>query len=242
MNYRLHIYDDEVSTSHALADLISEKANSKASNSEKLNIAVSGGKTPSLLFALLAQEYNNSIPWNSVRFFWVDERCVEPTDPESNYGMTYNTLLKNINIPDENIFRMKGELIPEIEAGRYQKQLLNELPVRNGFPVFDLVLLGIGDDGHTASIFPNDMSLLDSELSVSVASHPVSGQKRITLTGKTICNANQVVFFVTGANKSKIVQQIVTKMPEAAKYPSSYIHDIEWNADFYLDKVAAEKI
>ena len=239
MNYRLHIYDDPELTAHALAELISEKAKTKASTSQKLNIAISGGKTPSILFTLLAQKYKNVIPWDAIRFFWVDERCVEPTNSESNFGMTYDALFRFAFINPGNLFRMKGEAVPEDESERYQKLLWDKLPVRNQFPVFDLILLGIGDDGHTASIFPDNLSLLNSDRWVNVAKHPVSGQKRITLTGKTICNANQVVFFVTGANKSEIVNQIVNKKPEATKYPASYIHDFEGNSDFYIDKEAA---
>ncbi len=239
MNYRLHIYDDPELTARELAELISEKANSKANNAEKLNIAVSGGKTPSLLFTLLAQEYAKIIPWDAVRFFWVDERCVEPTDSESNFGMVYDVLFRYAFINSDNLYRMKGENVPEDETERYQKLLWDKLPVRNKFPVFDLVLLGIGDDGHTASIFPDNLSILNSDSTVEATKHPVSGQKRITLTGRTICNANKVIFFVTGANKSKIISQIINKKPESKKYPASYIHDIEGNADFYIDKFAA---
>ncbi|HRZ98291.1 MAG TPA: 6-phosphogluconolactonase [Paludibacter sp.] len=242
MNYRLHTYEDPELTARALAELITEKAKTKAMNSEKLNIAVSGGKTPSILFTLMAQEFYNVIPWNSVRFFWVDERCVEPTDPESNFGMTYDAFFRFAYINPANLFRMKGEDVPDDEVERYQKLLWDELPVKNKFPVFDLILLGIGDDGHTASIFPDNLALLRSDFSVAVAKHPFSGQKRITLTGKTLCNAHQVVFFITGLNKSEIVHQIINKKPEAKKYPASYIHDNEGNIDFYLDNQAAAKL
>ncbi len=242
MNYRLHIYDDPELTARALAELISEKAITKANNSQKLNIAVSGGKTPSILFTLLAKEYRNAIPWNAIRFFWVDERCVEPTDSESNFGMTYDALFRYAFINPENLFRMKGEAVPEDEAVRYQKLLWDELPVRNKFPIFDLILLGIGDDGHTASIFPDNLSLLNSDSSVEVAKHPTNGQKRITLTGKTICNSNQVVFFITGINKSEIVKQIANKNTEAKKYPASYIYDYDGSADIYMDEDAATKL
>jgi len=194
MNHKLHIYENAESASRAVAELIKDEAGLKESESEKLNIAISGGSTPKFLFTLLAEEYEKSIPWKSVRLFWVDERCVEPSHIESNFGMTYDALLRKSVIPAQNIFRMKGEDFPEDEAERYSKLLWKELPVRNGFPVFDIILLGMGDDGHTASIFPNDMTLMSADISVGVGVHPVSGQKRITLTGKTICNAEQTVF------------------------------------------------
>jgi 6-phosphogluconolactonase len=242
MNHKLHIYENAAEVSRAVAELIKDQAIAKKSEGKKLNIAVSGGNTPKQLFILLAEEYEQAIPWETVRLFWVDERCVEPTHSESNFGMTYDALLHNSFIPGENIFRMKGEDIPAYEAERYQKLLLNELAARNGFPVFDLILLGMGDDGHTASIFPNDMSLLDSEFSVSVGVHPASGQKRITLTGNTINNAKQLVFLVTGENKAEILKQIIDKVPIAATYPASHVHDFSGNAEFYIDNAAASKL
>lgn len=241
MNYQLHIFDNAELTARAVAELIKEK--SKIINSEKFNIAISGGKTPLLLYNLLAKnEYRQEINWDNLRFFWVDERCVEPADPESNYGMTYDALFRFTLNNHNNVFRMKGENVPEDEAEQYRNLLWNKLPVKNKFPVFDLILLGIGDDGHVASIFPDNLSLLQSELSVEVVKHPILKQKRITLTGKTICNANQVVFLVTGLNKSEIVKNIITHNSEAAKYPASYIHDNKDCADFYMDKSAASKL
>ncbi|MGB4415903.1 MAG: 6-phosphogluconolactonase [Paludibacter sp.] len=242
MNHKLHIYENAESASRAVAELIKDEAVLKESESEKLNIAISGGSTPKFLFTLLAEEYEKSIPWKSVRLFWVDERCVEPSHIESNFGMTYDALLRKSVIPAQNIFRMKGEDFPEDEAERYSKLLWKELPVRNGFPVFDIILLGMGDDGHTASIFPNDMTLMSADISVGVGVHPVSGQKRITLTGKTICNAEQTVFLITGENKAPVLKQIIKNEPSALNYPAAYIHDNKGNVDFYLDKLAAKDI
>ncbi|MDD3079337.1 MAG: 6-phosphogluconolactonase [Paludibacter sp.] len=242
MSYKLHIEADAVNVAHAVADLIKEKAIEKREEGKKLNIAISGGSTPKQLFTLLGNEYEREIPWKTVRFFWVDERCVEPTDPESNFGMTYDALLQRTFVPNKNIFRMKGEDIPENEAERYQQLLWNEVPAKHGFPVFDIILLGIGEDGHTASIFPNQMTLLDSEFSVAVAVHPVSSQKRITLTGNTIKNAHRIVFLATGAAKADILRKIIHKETEAAKYPAAHVYDQEGNVDFYIDKAASSKL
>lgn len=242
MNHKLHIYENAESASRAVAELIKDKAILKESESEQLNIAVSGGSTPKFLFTLLAERYEKSIPWKSVRLFWVDERCVEPSHIESNFGMAYDALLRKSVIPAQNIFRMKGEDFPKDEAERYSKLLWKELPVKNGFPVFDIILLGMGDDGHTASIFPHDMTLMHADISVGVAVHPVSGQKRITLTGKTICNAEQTVFLITGENKAPVLEQIIKNESSALNYPAAYIHDNKGNVDFYLDKPAAMDI
>lgn len=241
MHINLHILENAIATSRAVAELIKEKAFNTALGSY-VNIALSGGSTPQLLFELLADEYEKTIAWKKVRFFWVDERCVEPTDSESNYGMTYDSFLQHTIVPGENIFRMRGEEIPEFEAERYRNLLLKELPARNGYPVFDLVLLGMGTDGHTASIFPNDMSLLDSEFSVAVNTNPYSNQKRLTLTGNTINNAKHIVFMITGESKSKLIKQIIDKSTEAENYPAAHITGNSMTIDYYIDKDAAKKL
>lgn len=239
MKLTTHIFENAELSARAIADLILEKANAKKQQSQYFNIAVSGGSTPKFLFSLLAEEdYRTLIPWESIRFFWVDERCVEPTHPESNFGMTYDALLQFAFVPAENIFRMKGEDIPENEADRYKNLLRSKLPAKNGFPVFDLILLGLGDDGHTASIFPDNLVLLDTEKPVDVATHPASGQKRITLTGKTINNAEDIVFLINGKNKAKIVTDIINQTPEAKKYPANYVHNAAGQCSFYMDREA----
>ncbi len=241
MKHETHIYENAELSARAVAQLILEKSTAKKLQSLPLNLAVSGGSTPKYLFTLLAEEaYRTQIPWENVRFFWVDERCVEPTDSESNFGMTYDALLQYAFVPAQNIFRMKGEDIPDNEAQRYTHLLRKELPVKNGFPVFDLILLGIGDDGHTASIFPNNLQILDSEKAVEVTTHPVSGQKRITLTGKTINHADQVIFLVNGENKAVIIREILQQTPASKKYPASYIHNYAGKIDFYLDLAAVK--
>lgn len=240
MNTR--IFKDAEEASVAVAELIKSESDAKKAIGKKLNLAISGGSTPRLLFSILGDKYKDEIEWDAIRFFWVDERCVEPTDKESNYGMIYDVLLQDSLSPAENIFRIKGEEIPENEAERYQAVLWNELPVKQGFPVFDLVLLGMGEDGHTASIFPESLHLLDSESSVGVSHHPSSGQKRITLTGNTICNAEKIVFLITGEAKSEILKKILYREKAIEMYPAAYISEKANDVAFYLDKAAAEKL
>ena len=234
-----HIYETPEETARAVAELILAKTKEKTKQSLPYNIALSGGSTPKLLFTLLANEYVDSIPWHFVRLFWVDERCVSPTHPESNFGMTYDSLLTHVPIHDSNIFRMQGEDHPIKEAARYQKMLEKELPLQDGFPIFDLVLLGMGDDGHTASIFPDNMDLLQSDQAVAVGVHPVSGQERITLTGKAILEAKQVVFLITGSSKATVLRQIIKHEPQGENYPAFYIAKNATLADFYLDRAAS---
>ena len=243
MNYQTHVFDNADAVAQGVADLIAEKALQSKLAGTYCALAVSGGSTPKTLFQLLASdEYRTTIPWEAVRLFWVDERCVNPTHPESNYGMTYDALLQYALFPAENIYRMKGEDIPQNEANRYAALLHELLPARNGFPVFDLILLGMGDDGHTASIFPDQLHLLQSTKAVEVAVHPVSGQKRITLTGQVLCEARQLVFMITGEAKAAMVATIAGETEEAEKYPASYVHDKTGKTEFYLDKAAAAKL
>lgn len=242
MKPNLHIFDTPEETARAVSELILSKAKEKTRHSNPLNIALSGGNTPKMLFNLLVSEYEDRVPWHFVRLFWVDERCVPPTHPESNFGMTYESLLKNIPIPDNNIFRMIGEANPEKEAKRYQELLKTQLPSSKSVPQFDLILLGMGDDGHTASIFPNNMGLLYSEQFVETSSHPLTGQKRITLTGTTINQAEDVVFLINGSSKAEILNQITNHKVDFQNYPASYIHSQNGSAQFYLDKAAASKL
>ncbi len=239
MTHSIHTHPTAVDTARAVAELIFKAAKANSKLSKPLNIALSGGSTPKLLFTILATEYKELMPWSILRLFWVDERCVPPTHIESNFGMTYNSLLKEVTIPENNIFRMQGESDAFVEASRYQDVLQVELPISNGFPQFDIILLGMGDDGHTASIFPNDMSLLSSTKAVAVGVQPQSGQQRITLTGPTICQAQQLIFLVTGENKAQLLSQIFSKEPIAENYPAAHVYSVQGVAEFYLDQAAS---
>jgi 6-phosphogluconolactonase len=242
MTHTIHTYPSAEATAKAVAELLFVSAKANHALSKPLNVALSGGSTPKLLFSILATEYKELMPWSTLRLFWVDERCVPPAHEESNFGMTYNSLLKEVMIAEINIFRMQGEEDPSSEAVRYQELLVSELPSSDGFPQFDIILLGMGDDGHTASIFPNDMSLLTSANAVAVGIHPSTGQQRITLTGPTICQALQVVFLVTGANKAKLLSQIFAKDPISQVYPAAHVHSIDGVAEFYIDQSASDSL
>lgn len=200
-----------------------------------LNVALSGGSTPELLFSILGDHYSNSAPWEFVHFYWGDERCVPPVSPDSNFGMAFRTLFKKIKIPERNIHRIYGEQEPKREAIRYSDLITNNIKIREGLPVFDIVLLGIGEDGHTASIFPGMNHLFNSDKICEVALHPVSHQKRITLTGRIINNADNIRFLVTGKNKASILKAILKKDESALNLPASLVvcdnGSIEWLID-----------
>lgn len=209
---------------------------------ETAHIALSGGSTPKIVFDELAKNYADAIDWNTVHLYWGDERCVPPSDNESNYKMTVDHLLSKIEIPKENIHRVLGEDEPKTEAERYAHVLEQQLPIVNDIPQFDLVILGMGDDGHTASIFPHEIELWDSTNFCEVAVHPDSGQRRVTITGKVINNAQEVIFLVTGEGKSDKVR-IITKQEEGFEiYPASLVNPTSNKLVWFLDQSAASEI
>ena len=225
------VFEDSRAVAEAFADFLFEEIE-KAST---FHMALSGGSTPKLLFAYLAKKYADKIDWKKVHLYWGDERCVAPTDEDSNYKMTDDLLLKRISIPFENIHRVLGSRDPEEEAVRYGKEIEWHLPLEDTMPVFDLIILGMGSDGHTASIFPHEMKFVVSDKTCVVATHPTSGQKRISLTGEVINQAKQVHFLVTGASKSKIVKEIFTQTGNYEDYPAAHIEGATW----WMDELAA---
>ena len=235
---KIHIYNTKqevaINFSNYLATLIKEK--------NTVHIALSGGSTPKIVFEELASNFLEKINWSGVHLYWGDERCVASTDSESNYKMTVDYLISKINIPQENIHRIKGEQAPSIEAIRYSEVLIKELPQENTLPKFDLVILGMGDDGHTASIFPHEINLWDSKNICEVAIHPDSGQKRISLTGAVINNADTVAFLVTGEGKKEKVDIIVNKKGDYKQYPASLVAPKSNNLIWFLDTAAAQEI
>lgn len=212
-------------------DLIADK--------QRVNIALSGGSTPKLLFQLWAKDYADQIDWSTLHFFWGDERCVAPDDPESNFGMTKSLLFDHINIPVENIHRVRGEEDPAAEAVRYGAEIQAALSEENGVPVFDLIILGMGDDGHTASIFPHQMELLTVADVCAVATHPKSGQQRISLSGPVIQQGQQIAFLVTGANKSDKITTVIQRQGEWQSLPAAHIQPFSGELHWFLDKAAA---
>ena len=151
--------------------------------------------------------------------------------------MTKHHLYDFVPVAEENIFRMMGENDPAAEADRYGELLQDELVNHRGVPVFDIVMLGMGDDGHTASIFPHQMALWESNANCVAATHPLSGQQRVTLTGRAINAARNVVFLVTGANKAEKVKEIVTLPDEAAKkYPAARVQPESGNLYWVMEQ------
>ncbi len=235
---RVKIYDSPKLAAEALSQRLKDEINKKDGI---FNLSVSGGSTPSVLFGTLAsQPFNESINWSKTHFWWCDERCVPPNDNESNFGMTNELLLNRISISRENIHRMIGEAEPSKEAVRYAMDIEKILcGGKSCMPEFDWVLLGLGDDGHTASLFPGKNLLFVYSNIVGVAKHPESGQKRISLTKDVLNNAKNITFLVTGKNKAKILSDILQNHPISKNYPAAEIKPITGTIDWVIDKEAA---
>lgn len=211
-------------------------------NKKIITLAISGGTTPYILFEEWAKNYKDKIDWQKIHFFWVDERCVEPESPESNFGNTKTTLFDKVQIPLENIHRVRGEDDPQKEAERYAKEIEVWIPKVNGMPQFDVILLGMGDDGHTASIFPPFIELLNSERWVEATQNPYNRQNRITLTGKVINQAFYAYFLVTGKGKAPVVKQLFKRESEFEKYPAAHINLKSEHLTWILDQEAASEL
>lgn len=234
-----YIYPTNEEVAKRFADSLVDKIN----QSEIFHWSVSGGTTPKVLFSLLAEEYADKIDWKKVHFYWGDERCVPSTDDDSNFKMTKERLFSKVDIPVENIHRIIGENDPEKEAVRHEEELMALLPKdENGLPVFDLIMLGMGGDGHTASIFPHQMELLTSNKVCEVAQHPDSGQHRVTITGKVINAAKEVAFLVTGEGKAEKIDEIFYGKERSKSYPATHIQPSSGQLSWYLDSAAASML
>jgi len=208
---------------------------------DKITVALSGGSTPKALFELWASDYADKIDWSRVHFFWGDERCVPPDDSDSNYGVAKSLFFDKVGIADDNVHRVFGEADPDQERSRYENEIYGHVEIDdNAIPQFDMVILGLGDDGHTASIFPHQMKFLKSDQVCEVAIHPLTAQKRITLTGPVLNRAKKVAFLITGENKADILAQVINKTGEFESFPAAHIEPDDLS--FYVDQAAAKKL
>jgi len=206
-------------------------------------IAISGGSTPKTAFALLAdpsQPWRGRMPWEKIDLFWVDERCVPPDHPDSNYRMTREAMLDHVPLKPEQIHRIEGELEPEIAAARYEELLRSRFGLEGAdVPRFDVVQLGMGTDGHTASLFPHTKAL--HEFNRLAAANHVENKDawRVTLTLPVINNASQVFFLVGGAEKAQILKEVFEEPRDAERLPSQLITPAGGILTLLLDRAAA---
>lgn len=237
-----NVFSNKEELADYFAVLFRERSKKLLGNKGNINIALSGGVTPKLYLSKLTDpSILQDIDWNKIHFFWVDERMVPPGDPSSNYGTIKEILFDKISIPEKNIHRIKGEIDPQLEIQRYGNEILNNVgKKRNNLPEFDWILLGMGNDGHTASIFPN-VELKDEYQNIAaVSKNPETSQIRITITEAIINNADYVTFIITGKDKAKTVFEIL--QGNKKKYPAGRIKPVNGIFEFLIDKEAASML
>lgn len=232
----IKIYKDSDDTCRMLAHHIKELVERSSGD---FNLVLSGGSTPKLLFQILAADFKD-IAWEKVHFYWSDERCVPYSSEESNYGMTLKYLLAPLGISEKQVHPVQTELDPADAALAYEHTIADNLTFCCGLPKFDLVILGMGDDGHTASIFPDHLTLITSEKLCEVALHPESKQVRVSLTGSLINNAENIVFLCTGEGKANRLFDVIVN--DDPTLPASYIKVLDGTVDWFLDEAAASRL
>lgn len=243
LQIKYYVESDAAALARHAAQYFVEMAGEAVAAQGRARIAISGGVTPKAVFELLAdpaQPWRNQMPWGQLDLFWVDERSVPPDNPASNYRMTREALLDHAPLRPEQIHRIEGELDPEAAAARYESELRNSFRLEGAeMPRFDLVALGMGEDGHTASIFPHTEAI--HELSrLAMANHvPQLDTWRITLTWPVINNARSVFFLVSGAAKASVLNEVLTGPRDLERLPSQLIWPSSGILTYILDKAAA---
>jgi 6-phosphogluconolactonase len=232
---------DAAALAQTAAEYFARAAAENIAQTGRFTVSLSGGSTPKAMFALLAAEpFASRIDWAKIYFFWGDERCVPPDHPDSNFRMTTEALLSKMSVPERNIFRIHGELEPAEAAQQYCATLVNFF---HAAPIFDLVFLGMGADGHTASLFPGT-SALHAEAGQIAVENYVEKLKvtRLTLTAGTINTAKDIVFLVAGADKANALQRVLEGeyLPEI--FPSQLIQPKNATLKWMIDESAASGI
>ncbi|MGD0938848.1 MAG: 6-phosphogluconolactonase [Terracidiphilus sp.] len=243
LQIKYYVEPDPAALARRAVEYLVEMTGEAVEAQGRARVAISGGSTPKAAFELLAdpnQPWRQRMPWEMLDLYWVDERCVPPDDAESNYRMTREALLDHVPLKPDQIHRIQGELDPEAAASRYEEQL------RSGFglhssesPSFDLVALGLGPDGHTASLFPHTHALQEMNR-LAVANHvPKLDAWRITLTWPVINHARSVFFLVSGTDKAAILKEVLTGPCDPERLPSQLIWPSSGILTLILDKAAA---
>jgi 6-phosphogluconolactonase len=224
----------------AAAEEVVHVANEAVAARGRFTIALSGGSTPKNLFNLLATNARSTLPWDRTYFFWSDERHVGPTDPDSNYRMANEAMLSKIPIPPANVFRIEAENPDAAAAAQaYEKNIRKFFQMDSGLPQFDLILLGMGPDGHTASLFPETGAL--QEKSKLVLANWVEKLKthRLTFTLPLINAAREVAFLVSGVDKAGVLKAVLEENAPGEQYPSKLVNPANGKLIWFLDRAAA---
>lgn len=242
MKPEVRIFRDLEELSRAAAELFVNQAAQSITEQSRFLVALNGGSTPNRLFQLLATDFREQVDWSKVQIFWGDERCVPPDDPGSSYGQARASLLGHVPIPDTNIHRVQGELGPVEGSKDYARTLKQFASPPFDWPRFDLVYLGMGEDGHTASLFPG------SPVDVTEPTMPITAHyqdrpaNRVTLTPVVFNNARMIAFMATGEKKAQTLAEVLSDRYNPELYPAQRIRPTDGKLIWLVDVAAASKL
>lgn len=226
------------------AQIFSDCCRNAVARKNSFTVALSGGSSPRQLYALLSDqtsEFRDQIPWKQCHFFWTDERPVSPDHADSNYRMAWDAMLRHVAVPESNIHRIQGEKLPDDASSGYEKELKRFFRLKDDeCPAFDLILLGLGEDGHTASMFPGTEVLNETRQLVVAPWVTKLNSHRITLTLPVLNNAATTVFLVSGENKATILHEVWEGIP--ATFPAQAIRPTSGELIWLTDSAAAAKL
>lgn len=239
------ILADAKELAKAAAELFIQIVGSTVAQKGTCRVVLAGGSTPQALYSLLASEpYSEQVAWDRLHIFFGDERCMPPDYPDSNYRKAYQSLIRNVPLLPENIHRIPAELEPERAAERYEEKLLAYFssqidPTEREAASFDLVLLGMGDDGHTASLFPGTPVIHEDTRWVAAQYVDKLGAWRITLTPAILNRSAHILFLVSGAGKSDTLQHVIYGSYQPERYPAQIIQPDSGSVIWLVDEAAA---
>lgn len=240
----VHIFQDLGELAIEATDLFTWLGGQAISRTGRFHVVLSGGSTPETFYTALARDYGERVDWSKVQFFFGDERCVPASHPESNFGRANASLFLPLQIPPAHIHRMKGEENPEAAAREYEETIGTVLNVSyDQFPRFDLILMGLGQDGHTASLFPGTPAVNEGVRWVVPGTAPSGIRARLTLTLNVINHAAVVLFLVAGQNKTHITRTILEPASaDTSRYPASLVRPEQGRLLWFLDEAASTEL
>lgn len=239
MGAQVQVFADAAALSEAAALLFVREAQTAVSTHNRFLVALSGGTTPAAMFRLLATPpLVSQVPWHHTHLFWGDERLVPPDDPGSNYGQAYDLLLRHVPIPSDNIHRAKGELSPAAAVADYETRLAAVAENGRFFPRFDLTIMGLGNDGHTASLFPGPVRAEEQTGAVMAVTAVYEDRPahRLTLTPRLFNDARHVLFLVAGKSKAGAVTAVLHGPHAPETWPAQRIQPTDGVVSWYLDQ------
>ena len=240
---RVTVFDDAEAVARAAAGRVAELARLSISERGSFTLALSGGNTPRRVYELLASaEFAGLVEWERVHVFFGDERAVPPDHAESNYRMAAESLLSRVAVPAENVHRIEGLGDAAANASDYESEMRSLFGEDAEWPRLDLVLLGMGDDGHTASLFPGTSALEETRLWVAANWVEKLGAWRVTLTAPAINAARHVLFLVSGAAKAERLREVLRGERDPARLPSQLIRPRDGTLEWFADRAAAAEV